>query len=270
LTAKRLVDTLRVVGQWTRDLEEPVVVRFADLRATWRTPRATEAGYLRWLVSYVGGPEGHINPSPETGLLSDRYVIGLMGLPAGNRQAGLHIHTITEIYVLLRGRVESLEGDGRTLQAGPGDCLCMPRGAPHGVRAIGDEDVLLVWVHDGNERRGAARYLEPGEEPPGAPAVTLIRGADLSPRQPEAVGGRLRTEATWLRGRVILEELTIPAGNAEPARDGDAVYLVTHGRGRLTAHAGVSTLEPLDAVVRPGGIRNAGLEPLRVIRLEPA
>jgi hypothetical protein len=137
------------------------------------------------------------------------------------------------------------------------------------VRAIGDEDVLLVWVHDGNERRGTARYLEPGEAEPGVPAVRLIRDEDLSPQQTETVGGRLRVEAKWLQGRVTLEQLTIPAGNAEPARDGDAVYLVTHGRGRLTSHPDVATLEPLDAVVRPDGIRNAGLEPLRLIRLEP-
>ncbi len=246
------------------------MVRFADLQATWRTPRATEPGYLRWLVSYVGGPDGYINPNPETGLFSDRYVIGLMGLPAGNAQAGLHIHTVTEIYVILRGRVESLEADGRTVTAEPGDCLCIPPGAPHGVRAIGDEDVVLVWVHDGNELRGTARYLEAGEEEPGAPAVRVIRGEDLSPEQPETVGGRLRTQAKWLQERVTLEQLTIPAGNAEPERAGDAVYLVTQGRGRLTSHADVATLEPLDAVVRPDGIRNAGLEPLRLIRLEPA
>jgi hypothetical protein len=32
----------------------------------------------------------------------------------------------------------------------------------------------------------------------------------------------------------------------------------------------VATLEPLDAVVGPAGLRNAGLEPLRLIRLEAA
>src|ERR1700742_2388688 len=131
---------------WTRDLTQPAVVRFADLEARWHTPRATEPGYLRWLVSYVGGPGGHTHPSPETGPLSERYVIGLMGLPAGNRQAGLHIHSVTEIYVLLRGCVKSLEAGGRTLVAGPGDCLRIPAGAPHGVRAVGDNDVLLVWA----------------------------------------------------------------------------------------------------------------------------
>lgn len=278
----------------TAELTSPMIVRFDDLAPTWDTPRAREPGFLRWIVSYVGGVPPFWNNNPETGIVSDRIVAGLMWLPVGNRQSGVHVHSVTEIYVMLRGRVESIEFGGRRQVAGPLDCLVMPPGAPHAVRAIGDEDVLLLWVHDELEEAGSSYYLDENEpEPPGgSPEVELVRWDSLEPcwELPEAkTGGHLRWTATWVGGaegfehhnrdagaisaRVALGALVIPPGNSEVphAYPTPRHYLVVSGRGAVVGDQGVAPLEPLDVVVLPPdvpqAVRAVGTESLRLISL---
>jgi hypothetical protein len=89
-----------------------------------------------------------------------------MRMPVGNRQAGVHVHSVTEIYVILRGEVESFDGVGNRHRAGPLDCLYIPAGVPHGVRTVGAVDLELIWVHDAIERVGVSSYLDgPGPFP---------------------------------------------------------------------------------------------------------
>ncbi len=94
--------------------------------------------FIPLVVLLHGGAEGYLNENRETGLISDRGHAGIMHLTSGCRQFGVHEHTITEIYVILQGEVESIE-PGRTQKAGPLDVLYMPPKAPHAVRASGDE-----------------------------------------------------------------------------------------------------------------------------------
>lgn len=54
----------------------------------------------------------------------------------GNRQAGVHVHSVTWIYVILKGEAENFDGTGNVHGARPLDCLYIPRGLPHGVRTV--------------------------------------------------------------------------------------------------------------------------------------
>ena len=276
----------------TRNLSDLAVVRGDGLTPTRWTPHATEPGYLRWITSYVGGRPGYINNNPETGLISDRTITGLMWLPAGNRQFGVHIHTVTEIYVILRGHVESIEPKGRRHTAGPMDCLYIPKGAPHAVRAVGDEDVLLLWVHDGLELPSAVRYFEHEDDAPeeNAPPVQLIRWDALEPRwtMPGArVGGSLRRAVSWVGGapglvnfnrevgttsdRLAMGATIVLPGNSQPVHTHTVPehVLVLRGRAELTGYPQEATLKPLDFLLAPPGIphglRAVGDEPLYLL-----
>jgi mannose-6-phosphate isomerase-like protein (cupin superfamily) len=215
-----------------------------------------------------------------------------MWLPVGNRQSGVHIHSITEIYVILRGRVESIEPGGRRQIAGPFDCLSMPPGAPHAVRAIGPEDVLLLWVHDELEEAGGSEYFEESElgHSEGMPEVQFVPWDSMSPHWdlPQAkVGGHLRWTASWVgggegfehynrdvgavNGRVSLSALVIPPGNSEVphAYATPRQYLVVSGRALVLGENHGPPLEPLDLVVLPPNIPHAvravGTDTLRLI-----
>ena len=139
------------------------VVRFDSLDPRWGTMHAREPGHYRWLISYYGGGEGYLNENRSTGLISDRGHAGIMHLTSGCRQFGVHEHTVTEIYVILQGEVESIE-PGRTQKAGPLDALYMPPKAPHAVRASGDEDVVLFFCHDAGEQIGKSIYYDESDD----------------------------------------------------------------------------------------------------------
>lgn len=276
----------------TAELTAPAIVRFDDLSPTWEAPRAREPGFIRWIVSYVGGVPPFWNNNPETGLVSGRVAIGVMWLPVGNRQSGVHVHSITEIYVILRGRVESIELSGRRHVAGPLDCLVMPPGAPHAVRAIGDEDVVLLWVHDKPEEAGSSAYFDESEPPPpgGAPQVQLVTWDSLEPSWdlPKAKsGGHLRYATSWVGGaegfehynrgvgaindRVSLGAVVMPPGNSEVPHSYATPrhYLVVSGRGTVVGDRDAAPLGPLDLVVLPPSVphalRTVGTDPLRLV-----
>ena len=73
------------------------IIPFDELVPKWTVPGATEGGYLRWLTSWVGGPEGHINPNFGRSIVSDKTSVGFMKLMRGCRQKGVHSHTIVEV-----------------------------------------------------------------------------------------------------------------------------------------------------------------------------
>jgi len=272
----------------TANGEVPIVVRLDDLKPFWGTAHATEPGFLRWLITYVGPPEG--NPNPESGAVSDRAILGLMRLYAGNRQFGVHTHTVTEIYIIVHGQVESIEPGGIRHVAGPMDCLYIPPGAPHGVRAVGDEDVDLVWMWDGIEPAGGSTYYEDDELEGDFPRVSLVRWNDLEPQwvtEKAKEGGHMRWNVSWVGGDEGLAHLNREAGvlnekiavgamvllrnntqisHSHPITE---MYVIAEGECVLNEHPEIPPLGPLDALILPPGVdhgvRAVGDQDLRLI-----
>ncbi len=265
----------------------PQVVRFRDLQPSWTTRRAREPGFMRWLVTWVGGPPGHINTNPEVAVRSDQCAVGLMVLPPGQRQAGRHVHGVTEIYVVLEGTVEGHDGTAEAHRAGPMDCTCTPAGCPHGVRNAGLEDVVLVWVHDGIERDDAATYHDDDHAFGDAPPMRVVRLADLVPdwsapgaREP----GTMRWSVEWVgagdggghaaRARVAVGLTVLEPGHRIPPHPLPATrfLLVAGGEAILDGEGGATVLGRLDGLNVPPGevarLRNNGPGSLRLLHVD--
>lgn len=277
----------------TQELTEPRLVRFEELVPGWNEAKcSTEPGFLRWLSTYVGGPPGYLHEHPAPGLVGRHSVMGIMGLPVGQRQWGLHRHTTTEIYLILRGRVESLEAEGVTQSMGPMDLLYIPADAPHAVRTVGDEDVLLMYVHDEHEALGASRYYADDDPSHARPSIhpTVVRWDDLEPwwGAPQAKeAGHMRWSVTWVgggdgrlnlnRGRAAHSDVAalgatvISVANVETPQRWDTVrYIqIVEGRVRVEGHPELGELKPLDVLVVPSGyphaLRPVGVEPATVV-----
>ncbi len=271
----------------------PRIVRFRDLEATWTTRQAREPGFMRWLVSWVGGPAGHINTNPGTAIESTECAIGLMCLPRGQRQAGKPVHGVAEIYVVLEGTLEGFDASGRPHRAGLLDCTYIPAGCPHGVRNCGLDDVLLIWVHDNIERNDAAVYYPDDHGFGDVPAIDLVRFADLQPdwsapgaREP----GTMRWSVNWVGGlagstgsnpgaaarnarvsmgmTVLKPGHRIPAGSLPVTR----LYLVARGEAIADIGAGATMLGRLDglhvSVGEAVALRNNGPAALQVLWID--
>ncbi len=268
----------------------PSVIRFRDLEPTWTTRQAREAGFMRWLVTWVGGPAGHINTNPGVAVESTECAIGLMYLPRGQRQAGKHVHTIAEIYVVLEGTLEGFDATHDPHRAGPLDCTAIPAGCPHGVRNCGTEDVVLVWVHDGIERSDAAVYHADDAAFGDVPPIELVRFADLEPdwSAPGACEpGTMRWSVQWVCGpanppglnpgaaqrnsRVSVGMTMLEPGHRIPAASETATrfYLVLQGEAITGSAAGAAVLGRLDGLNIPAGeavaLRNNGPSSLRLL-----
>lgn len=218
--------------------------------------------------------------------------MGIMGLPVGQRQYGLHRHTTTEIYLILRGRVESIEGHGQRQFLGPMDVLYIPEQSPHCVRTVGAEDVLLMFVHDEHEPVGASKYVSDGDpsldDPDPHPSV--IRWEHLEPAwaDPRAnQGGHLHWSVSWVGGgegalnlnpdkaarhdRVALGATVITAANSTVPESWDTVRCLQVATGRVIVegHPELGVIEPLDVLVVPRGyehtLRALGVEGATVV-----
>ncbi len=176
----------------------------------------------------------------------------MMGLPAAQSQR-MHAHTIAEIYVILRGRVVSIDGNGGREIAGPLDCLYMPPGCFHTTRALVTEDVEFLWLHDRQEPEGAARYAD---EPPPSPEMRLVRFEDLDPswEGPQAKEvGCLRWAVSWVGAAtgtdlnpgtsiasdtVALGLMGLLPANAQPVRSQPCGVVYVVARGQSVASVG--------------------------------
>jgi quercetin dioxygenase-like cupin family protein len=275
----------------TADLTGPRVVRFEDLVPRWTQAKSSsEPGFLRWLAPYVGGPPGHLHDDAD--LVGKHSIMGIMGLPAGQRQWGLHRHTTCEIYLILKGHVESLEAERVTRKMGPMDLLYIPIDAPHAVRTVGDEDVLLLFVHDEHEQIGASRYFADDDPSHLGPDIhpSIVKWDQLepwwgAPRAKEA--GHLRWSVSWVggpdgklnlnRGRAVESDISafgatvITAANSEVEERWETVrYIqVVKGRVRVDGHPELGDLHELDVLVVPSGhphaLRPVGTDPATIV-----
>lgn len=249
--------------------ETAKLIRDQDLEPSWVLKRATEPGFQRSLTTWVGGPAGFVNTHVAQSARSRVIAGGLMRMAVGNRQPGVHVHSVTEIYIILKGEVESYDGVGRTHRAGPFDCLYIPAGVPHAVRAIGNEDLELIWIHDGIERHDVSVYLE-GDGPfPSEREVVLIPYRDLRPGQPLPGAAGDGWSVNWVAGPdgmlncnpgiaepnpVIAMGMTaVPPGQtlAPRGHGGAALSIVLQGDGTVEIGGSPNALGVLDAVYCP-------------------
>jgi quercetin dioxygenase-like cupin family protein len=83
-------------------------------------------------------------------------------LPAGARVPVSHSHDgFEETIYGLRG-VTTFTVDGDPREIGPGDAVCIPRGAVHGFRVDGDEDASILCIATPG-RFGAGYFREMAE-----------------------------------------------------------------------------------------------------------
>jgi mannose-6-phosphate isomerase-like protein (cupin superfamily) len=269
------------------------IIRFADLEPAWHVPGAKVPGTMRWLISWVGGPKGYINSNPGFAVENDEISVGLMYLPVAQRQQGLHYHTITEIYVIIKGCVEGYDGSGHPHRAGPMDCIYIPRGVPHGVRNIGTEDVELVWLHDGVEAKGLTVYCQTQEDIDTAPSrepIRVVTLAGLAPfwnapraKEPEF----LRYIVSWIGGppgfenfnrgvavetdKIALGLTVILPGHKQVHHRHDVaeVYVILKGKAVVQHNNERKELGYLDSMYFPAktihALRNHGSDPVYVM-----
>lgn len=236
----------------------PLLIRFAELEPSWAVKRAREPGFLRWLVSWMGGPPGTVNFNPAQAAQSGTAAVGFMAMPEGNRQAGLHIHSVTEIYVILKGEIEGYDHTGVPHRAGPGDCIYIPAGVPHGVRTVGSEDLHLIWVHDAIERLGVSVYLEEGEQRESDRHIEIVSSA-----------GRFRPSANdrvWTSAYVGADGIANPAiqlgvmrllsGAVETVAPAATarLYIATAGAATVRYGDRIAALSYLDGLHLPAGV----------------
>lgn len=272
------------------------VVRFNDLEPAWHVPCAREGGYMRWLISWVGGAKGYINSNPGVAVENDEISVGYMYLPIGQRQKGLHYHSVTEIYVIIKGHIEGYDGSGHTHRAGPMDLVYIPAGVPHGVRNCSLEDVELIWLHDGVEAKGQSTYCHTEDDIRNAPSTEPIRIVQLQNLTPFWGAPRakepefLRWTVDWIGGPTNFENINpdaavesskiaagltvvMPGQKQVPHRHSVAeVYVVIKGTGlAITEEGTTAQLSYLDSLYSPAGVihslRNHGTEPLYVLRV---
>jgi len=267
------------------------IIPFDTLEPKWTVPGAKEGGFLRYLTSWVGGPDGYINPNFGAGsIVSKEASVGYMKLMTGCRQKGVHSHTIVEIYVILKGEIEGFDGTNTTHRAGPMDCVYIPKGVPHGVRNSGTEDLDLLWIHDGIEKKGAATYYFSEAETPKIGGVHVIKFNTLephwgAPRAKEApflrylisyVGGNggfvnFNPQQASVNDKCALGMMVIYPGNKQVPNSlpGSQCYVVVQGTAMIKQGKKERVLKRLDGVWVPAGtvhsIRNPGHELLWVL-----
>jgi len=273
------------------DLSGASIIRFNDLAPSWHLP-GQEPGMMRWLTSWVAGPEGYVNSNPGYAALSQEISAGLMYLDVGNRQRGLHYHSVTEIYVILKGQVLGWDGKHDEHIAGPMDCIYIPAGVPHGVRCYGTEEVEVIWLHDQIEKKGTTRYytMEDKITTPQVGEISVIKFNDLEPqwngpnvREP----GHLHWLINWVGGRegfinlnpkyaavsdhVAMGLLVVLPAQKQVSRSGSSaeLYIVIRGTTLVDTGNGNVQLNRLDAVHlaagKPRMFRNHGNEPVFIL-----
>jgi quercetin dioxygenase-like cupin family protein len=127
------------------------------------------------LPKIIRSPEGQV-------LMAGRQTIKLTARDTGNMLSviysvvpagsGIPVHTHSredEIFEITEGELElTLNGEVQIL--GKGDLVFMPKGIPHGFRAINDTQMWVTLVPGGAERM----FEELAALPPGPPDMTKV------------------------------------------------------------------------------------------------
>ncbi|KAH8701511.1 RmlC-like cupin domain-containing protein [Talaromyces proteolyticus] len=242
---------------------------------------------MRWMISWVAGPTGYCNSNPGDAVLSYNASVGFMHLPSANRQQGRHYHSVSEIYIILRGHVLGYDGHGVTHRAGPLDCIYIPRGVPHGVRSCGEGPVDLIWVHDAIERKGISKYWDESMANPQDESKEEIKVLPLNDLEPNwdyehtKEPGQNHWSINWVGGvkgstnfspalalhndKVAVGLTVIPPGNKQVmTRPIAELNVVVRGKVVVDIGNGYEELHRMDAVYIPAGnsrtLRNNGDE----------
>jgi len=252
------------------------VVPYNTLDEQWHVPGAREPGYMRWLKSWVGGPAGYVNPNKQAAVINENFVVGMMNLFKGQKQKGLHYHSVTEIYVILMGELESYDGKGEKTYAGPMDCIYIPAGVPHGVRNSGNSDCELIWVHDGIEKIGTSVYYMDGivTGPPQVDIISMARWTDLQHHINTPLADRdgfKRWLVSWVAGsapgqvnynrgmavpsdKVAIGMTCLKAGQSVPLLKGGVGYCYVVMDGEATFEGGQKENDAVQRVTRLDGV----------------
>ncbi|KAK4938720.1 hypothetical protein LTR10_020903 [Elasticomyces elasticus] len=252
------------------------VVPYSTLEEQWHVPGAREPGFMRWLKSWVGGPAGYVNPNKQAAVINENFVVGMMNLFKGQQQKGLHYHSVTEIYVILTGELESYDGKGEKTYAGPMDCIYIPAGVPHGVRNSGDSDCELIWVHDGIEKIGTSVYYMDGivTGPPQVDIISMARWTDLQHHINAPMGDRdgfSPNLVSWVAGsapgqlnynrdiavpsdKVAIGMTCLKAGQSVPLLKGGVGYCYVVMDGAATFKGGQKEDDAAQRVTRLDGV----------------
>jgi quercetin dioxygenase-like cupin family protein len=113
-------------------------------------------GVERWAGD---GPFAHLDIRSLVGAAdgAQQLMFGQTTYPPGSTHER-HLHPrAEEVVYILAGRAEQEVG-GETLALGPGDACFVPRGVPHRVTAVSDEDMVMLWVLGGASSLEAAGY----------------------------------------------------------------------------------------------------------------
>ena len=112
-------------------------------------------------------------------------------VPAASRMPAPHSHDAFEETIYGLEGVTTWSVDGRTLDVGPGEALCVPRGAVHGFDNGGTEDAkFLAVASPGLMTPGYFREIHdvlastPGGPPDLAKVAEIMRRHGLTPAPP--------------------------------------------------------------------------------------
>jgi mannose-6-phosphate isomerase-like protein (cupin superfamily) len=85
--------------------------------------------------------------------------------------APLHVHhDVDDSFYLLRGQLAMRCGDD-TFVANAGDYVCLPKGVPHALSNVGDQEAVLLQTHDADSFLTFIRRVGiPGDQPQPDPA----------------------------------------------------------------------------------------------------
>lgn len=267
------------------------IIRFNELAPSWHLPHQ-QPGMMRWLTQWVAGPQGYVNSNPGYAALSQEMSVGLMYLDVGNRQRGLHYHSVIEIYVILKGQVLGWDGNHEEHVAGPMDCIYIPAGVPHGVRTYGSEEVEVIWLHDQIEKKGTTVYytMEDKITVPQTGEISVIKFNDLEPKwtgpnvkEPghlhwllNWVGGKegfinFNPEYSMISEQIFMGLMVILPAQKQVSKSGSSaeLYIIMRGKALVNIGHGNEELGRLDALYIPPEkfrvIRNHGDEPVFIM-----